>query len=203
MKLLYVTDRAAIGPERFDRILDALSGAPGLLVQLREKGETDRDLVDLARAARASLGSRVPLFVNRRFDVALAADADGVHLPAEGLPVSRVRAASPRSFRVGVSTHSVEAAARAIEEGADLVVLGPLYETPSKKAFGPPLGLEALARLPGRDSADPDVFVIGGIDESRIPELAPFSDRISGVAGIRLIQEAKEPRNVVARITAA
>jgi thiamine-phosphate pyrophosphorylase len=203
MKLLYVTDRAAIGQGRFDRILEALSGAPGLLVQLREKGETDRDLVDLARTVRARLGSRVPLFVNRRLDVALAAGADGVHLPAAGLPVSRVRATSPRGFRVGVSTHSADEAARAIEEGADLVVLGPLYETPSKRSFGPPLGLEALARLPARDSAEADVFAIGGIDESRIPELARFSDRISGVAGIRLIQEAAEPRRVLERIAAA
>jgi thiamine-phosphate pyrophosphorylase len=203
MKLLYVTDRAAIGQGRFDRILDALSGAPGLLVQLREKGETDRDLVLLGRAVRARLGSRVPLFVNRRFDVALAAGADGVHLPADGLPVSRVRATSPRGFRVGVSTHSTEEAARVIKEGADLVVLGPVYETPSKTSFGPPLGLEALARLPGRESDGADVFVIGGVDESRIPELARFSDRISGVAGIRLIQEAAEPRGVLERIAAA
>jgi thiamine-phosphate pyrophosphorylase len=203
VRLLYVTDRAAIGPVRFARILDALSDASGLLVQLREKGETDRGLADLVNSVRAKLGRRVPLFVNGRFDIALSAGADGVHLPADGLPVSRVRGTSPRGFRVGASTHSAAEAVRAIDEGADLIVLGPVFETPSKRAFGPPLGPEALAALPRRDAGGADVFVIGGIDESRISELAPFADRISGVAGIRLVQEAGDPRAVLERIAAA
>lgn len=203
MRLLYVTDRAAIGEARFEHILDALSGASGLLVQLREKSETDRNLVDLAKSVREKLGGSVSLFVNGRFDVALAAGADGVHLPADGLPVSRVRTGSPRGFRIGVSTHSVAEAARAIDQGADLVVLGPVFDTPSKREFGPPLGTRVLAGLPRREAQGADVFVIGGIDESRIPELVPFADRISGVAGIRLIQEAAEPRAVVERIAAA
>jgi thiamine-phosphate pyrophosphorylase len=203
VRLLYVTDRAAIGEARFEHVLDALSGASGLLVQLREKFETDRNLVDLAKSVREKLGGSVPLFVNRRFDVALAAGADGVHLPADGLPVSRVRAGSPRGFRIGVSTHSVAEAVRAIDHGADLVVLGPVFDTPSKREFGPPLGTRVLAGLPRREAQGADVFVIGGIDESRIPELVPFADRISGVAGIRLIQEAAEPRAVVERIVAA
>lgn len=203
MKLLYVTDRVAIGAARFERILDALSGAPGLLVQLREKNETDPNLLTLARTARAKLGDRVPLFVNRRFDVALVAGADGVHLPADGLPVSRVRAGTHRGFRIGVSTHSAAEAARAIDEGADLIVLGPVFETPSKRAFGPPLGVEVFAGLPRLESHGADVFAIGGIDDSRIPELAPFADRVSGVAGIRIIQNAPDPRAVLERIAAA
>ncbi|HEV8232814.1 MAG TPA: thiamine phosphate synthase [Thermoanaerobaculia bacterium] len=201
MKLLYVTDRAAIGEERLQRVLESLRGAAGLLVQVREKNETDREVLRQTKSARAKLGPAVPLFVNRRLDVALAAGADGVHLPASGLPVSRVRAASPRGFRVGVSAHSADEAVRAIEEGADLVVLGPIFETPSKP-FGRPLGPAALSGLPKRDAHGADVFAIGGIDESRLPDLLPFADRISGVAGIRLIQEADEPRAVVERIAA-
>lgn len=203
MKVLYVTDRAAVGDARFDRVLDALRGAPGLLVQLRDRTGADRDLLARARSARATLGPSVPLFVNRRLDVALAAGAQGVHLPADGLPLSRVRSASPRGFRVGVSTHSPGEAARAIEEGADLVVIGPIFETPSKASFGPPLGAAALSELPERASHGADVFAIGGIDETRLDELASFADRISGVAAIRLIQEADDPRAVVERIAAA
>ena len=203
MKVLYVTDRAAVGDARIERMLEALRGTPGLLVQLREKTGSDRNLLAAARSARAALGPSVPLFVNRRLDVALAAGADGVHLPADGLPPKRVRSASPRGFRVGVSTHSPAQAAQAIEEGADLVVLGPIFETPSKASFGPPLGAQALAGLPKRASHGADVFVIGGVDESRLEELAPFADRISGIAAIRLIQEADDPRAVVERIAAA
>lgn len=203
MKVLYVTDRGAIGDSRFDRVLEALRGAPGLLVQLREPAGGDRERLERARSSRATLGSEVGLFVNRRLDVALAAGAQGVHLPADGLPPSRVRTASPRGFRVGVSTHSPAEAARAIEDGADLVVIGPIFETPSKASFGPPLGAAALAELPERASHGAEVFAIGGIDEARLGELLPFSDRISGVAAIRLIQEADDPRGVVERISAA
>ena len=85
MKSLYVTDRYSIGDERFRAILRALRGAPGLSVELREKDSTDRECLAWAREARETLGSAIPLFVNRRFDVALAARADGVHLPAAGL----------------------------------------------------------------------------------------------------------------------
>jgi thiamine-phosphate pyrophosphorylase len=203
MKLLYVTDRPTIGEDRMERVLESLRGAPGLLVQIRESGPSDREVLRRATSARSKVGPAVPLFVNRRFDVALAAGADGVHLPAAGLPVPRVRTSAPRGFRVGVSTHSAEEAVRAIEEGADLVVLGPIFATPSKAPYGPPLGPAELAGLPERDAHGADVFAIGGIDETRLADLLPYADRISGVAGIRLIQEAADPRAVVERIVAS
>ena len=203
MKLLYVTDGAAIGTARLEATLRALSGAKDLLVQVREKDLSDREVVGVARRARQALGADVPLFVNRRFDVALAAGADGVHLPADGLPFSKVRARTPRGFRVGLSVHSADEAARAIDTGADLVVLGPIFDTPSKRAYGPSLGPAVLATLPRRDSHSTEVFAIGGIDEANILALLPYSDRISGVAAIRLVQESVDPRAVLERITAA
>ncbi len=202
MKALYVTDRAAIGDERFLALLVRLSGAPELTVELREKGASDRDCLTWASRAREALGPSVPLLVNGRFDIALAARADGVHLPADGLPISEVRAQTPRGFRVGVSTHSPEEAEAAIGSGADLVVLGPIFDTPTKRPFGLPLGAGALGRLPPRDTHGSEVFAIGGIDEPAIEELEPHRDRISGVAGIRLFQEAPDPRGVAERIAA-
>jgi thiamine-phosphate pyrophosphorylase len=202
VKALYVTDRAAIGDERFEATLGALAGAPGLAVELREKGAGDRDTMRRAEAARGKLGPEVPLLVNGRLDVALAARASGVHLPADGLPLSRVRVAAPRGFLVGVSTHSPAEAARAIEEGADLVVLGPIFDTPTKRAYGPPLGTDALKALPPRDEHSSDVYAIGGIGESLLGSLAAFRDRIAGVAAVRLFQESPNPRAVVERIGA-
>lgn len=202
MKSLYVTDRLGVGDERFARVLDRLSGAPGLTVELREKDASDRACLDLARLARERLGAQVPVFVNRRFDIALAAGASGVHLPADGLAVGKVRAHTPRGFRIGVSTHSAREAEEAIAEGADLVVLGPIFETPSKLAFGEPLGPTTLALLPRRDAHNCEVFAIGGIDEGRFPELEPYRDRIAGIAAIRLFQESSDPRAVVERIAA-
>jgi thiamine-phosphate pyrophosphorylase len=200
MKSLYVTDGQAIGHDRLAETLEVLRGARDLVVQLREKNVTDQDCLSLARLARERLGPDVPLYVNRRFDIALAAGADGVHLPTSGLPMGRVKANTPRGFRVGVSTHSVPETLRAIEEGADLVLIGPIFDTPSKRAYGAPLSPHALGELPPATEHTTDVFVIGGIREESLDELEPYRKRISGVAGIRLFQEAHDPRAVVERI---
>jgi thiamine-phosphate pyrophosphorylase len=202
MKLLYVTDRTAVGDARFAEILAALADAPALTVELREKGIADREYLAIAEAARARLAPSVPLYVNRRFDVALAAGASGVHLPADGIPATRVRANTPRGFRVGVSTHSAEEAAGAIAAGADLVVIGPIFDTPSKREFGPPLGSATLGRLPDQTSHHCEVFAIGGIDLARLPELEAHRDRICGVAAVRLLQESSDPRAVAEEVAA-
>lgn len=204
MKSLYVTDRAAVGDDRWAGILASLAGGEEgrLTVQLREKRSTDRETLALAARARSALGPGVPLYVNRRFDVALAAGADGVHLPSDGLPVPRVRANVPRGFRVGVSTHDAAEVGRAIEDGADLIVFGPIFSTPSKDGLGEPLGPSALAGLPPSREHGADVYAIGGISEDRLKELFPWRDRIAGVAGIRLFQDADDPGAVAKRIAA-
>ena len=200
MKALYVTDRAAVGDARFRQILGRLSGVPGLAVDLREKESTDRERLAWALEARQTLGPEVPVLVNRRFDVAIAAGAAGVHLPADGLPLADVRAHTPRGFRIGVSTHSPEETSAALDAGADLVVIGPIIDTPSKRAFGAPLGVEALGGLPRRASHGGEVFAIGGIDEATLDRLEPYLDRLDGVAAIRLFQESPDPRATFSRI---
>jgi thiamine-phosphate pyrophosphorylase len=202
VKSLYVTDRQAAGDVRLVRLLESLRGATNLSVQLRERQSTDRETLTWAGLAREALGPGVRLFVNRRFDIALAARADGVHLPADGLPVPRVRANTPRGFRIGVSTHSAREAADALQDGADLVVLGPIFATPGKEGLGAPLGPQALADLPASREQAGDVFAIGGITEENIDELMPWRDRISGIAGIRIFQEAADAAALAARITA-
>ncbi len=200
MKALYVTDRRAASDERFEEVLESLAGSPLLAVQLREKGASDRETLAWAAAARRALGPDVALYVNRRFDLALASRAEGVHLPSDGLPLPRVRANTPRGLRVGVSTHSAAEAAEAISGGADLVVIGPMFSTPSKTSLGEPLGPDALAGLPPTREHRSDVFAIGGISEENLALLEPYRDRISGVAGIRLFQEAPDPGAVARRI---
>jgi thiamine-phosphate pyrophosphorylase len=194
MKALWVTDRRAAGDQRFEELLGRLAGTPGLTVSLRERGTGDREALEWAKRARTALGRTTPLYVNRRADIALAAGADGVHLPASGLPLARVRRAAPRELRLGVSTHSGAEAARAIEEGADLVVIGPIFDTPSKREYGPPLGPEALAALPRRAEHGSEVYAIGGIGADNVAGLDPWLDRIDGVAAIRYFQEAEDPR---------
>ena len=201
MRALYVTDRLSAGDARVRDTMAALSGAPGVSVQLREKKTPDREFLRWAETARRTLGRETPLFVNRRFDIALAAGADGVHLPASGLPLSRVRAGTPRGFRIGVSTHSPAEARLAIEGGADLVLIGPIFDTPSKAAFGPPLGTEVLGQLPPRGEHGAEVLAIGGIREQDLDRLEPWRDRIAGVAGIRLFQDTDDPGGLARRIS--
>lgn len=196
-----MTDRSSIGDARLADVLGALAGVPGLSVILREPASEDRNLLERTRAARERLGGS-PLLVHRRFDVALAAEAAGVHLPAQGLPVARVRAHTPRGFRVGVSTHSAREAEEALADGADLVVIGPVFDTPSKRRYGPPLGPEALADLPPSDRHAGEVYAIGGVDEVTLAALAPYADRIAGIAAIRLFQASADPRAVAERLAA-
>ncbi|HYK42415.1 MAG TPA: thiamine phosphate synthase [Thermoanaerobaculia bacterium] len=200
MKALWVTDRDAPGGSRIEEIFSALRGAPGLAVEIRERKATDREVLALVRTARERLGPDVPVSVNRRFDLALAAGAAGVHLPADGLPPARVRANTPRGFRVGVSTHSAAEAQAAIEKEVDVVVIGPVFATPSKAAWGEPLGVGELERLPPLASHGSEVFAIGGISEERIEELDPVLDRLSGIAAVRLFQAAPDPRALFERI---
>ena len=197
-----MTDRRAVGDERFVRVLASLRGAASLSVLLREKEDSDLDTIARASQIRAALGPEVALSIHRRFDLALAAGAEGVHLPSKGLPPERVRANTPRGFRIGVSTHSAREAVDAIASGADLVVLGPIFATPSKAGLGAPLGPDALADLPRVDEHGRDVLAIGGVSEANLAELAPWRNRITGIAGIRLFQESDDPASVVRRIAA-
>jgi len=202
VKSLWVTDRRAIGDEAFGRMLVGLSGAPGLSVEIREKGVPDREVLDWARRARQALDPATPVSVNRRFDIARASGADGVHLPSDGLPGSRIRPLVPRGFRIGISTHGAHEAMAAVEEGFDVVVIGPVFATPSKAGMGAPLGVAALAALPPVAGHSAEVFAIGGIDERTIEALDGVRDRISGVAAIRMFQNAADPRALVERIAA-
>jgi thiamine-phosphate pyrophosphorylase len=150
-------------------------------VQLREKELDDRALLDLARLARETLPPAIPLLVNGRLDVAIAAGGDGVHLPADGVPAAALRrrfAALP--FLIGRSTHSLDEVLQARDEGADYVTFSPVWETPGK---GAPLGTAALARAA---AAGVPVYALGGVTLERLGELAAAG--AAGAAAIRMFQ---------------
>lgn len=157
------------------------------LVQLREKSLSVRVLYELAtRAAELARGSTTRLLVNDRIDVARAAGADGVHLTTRWLPASLVRSICGENFIIGVSTHSLETAQRAQHDGADFAVFGPVFETPSKREFGEPQGLDKLREVTSALKGFP-ILAIGGIDLDNVEEC--FSAGASGIAAIRLFNE--------------
>ena len=158
------------------------------LVQLREKLLRPRVLYELTvSCARLTRGTKTRLLVNDRADIARAAGADGVQLTSQSLEASIVRRAFGRDFLVGVSAHSLEDARDARDAGADFALLGPVFDTPSKRAYGPPLGLEAFGAA-ARALVPFPLLAIGGITLDNSADALRAGAR--GVAAIRLFEDA-------------
>ncbi len=156
-------------------------------IQLREKNLTARTLYELtARAAEITRGTATRLLVNDRADVARADGADGVHLTTRSLEASIVRRAFGPNFLIGVSTHTLAEARAARDQGADFAVFGPVFDTPSKRAYGPPVGLESLREAARQLSPFP-LVALGGITNENAASAQGAG--ASGVAAIRLFAD--------------
>lgn len=188
--LLYlITDRLQFAPQP-QRQLEAIAQAAQatspnqLLIQIREKDLSARQLTEFVRAALAVAkphGARV--LVNDRLDVALAAGADGVHLRTNSLPVEIIRGFVNRAeFLVGVSTHSLTEARAAERGGANFIVCGPVFPTISKTSYGAPLGLERFADICQRVKIP--VLALGGITLTNFAQ--PLARGAAGIAAISL-----------------
>jgi thiamine-phosphate pyrophosphorylase len=202
---MLISDRRLAPAPRLAEVAAAAAAAGPLAVQIREKDATATVLLEIVRTVQEALARADPphpvrLLVNGRFDVALAAGADGVHLPADGPPADRVREAAGGRLRIGVSTHSVEEVRDAVAGGADYVVFGPVFDTPSKRGVGRPQGLEALARA-ARAAGSVPLLAVGGIDSSNAGRCAAAGAH--GAAVIRAILEAEDPAAEARAIHAA
>jgi thiamine-phosphate pyrophosphorylase len=156
-----------------------MAGVPA--IQLRERDLPTGELLPLAQEIHSLTAPRaVPLILNDRVDLVLALNLDGVHLRANSLPVSVVRRLIGPNRLIGISTHSVEDVQRANHDGADYIIFGPIFDTPSKRSFGAPLGLEVLADV-CRNSMVP-IFAIGGITSERVRDV-----RRAGAHGVAVI----------------
>ena len=165
-KLYLITDRKQTKLPLPDAVRLALQGG-ARAIQLREKDLPVRELLSLAgeiRTITREFGAK--LFINDRIDVAVAVEADGVHLRHESMPAPAIRKVLGAKMLLGVSTHTLEEARAAEAMGADFVTFGPVYETPSKISFGAPAGLEALRWA--AKAVDIPVFALGGIKSRNI-----------------------------------
>ena len=165
------------------------------LVQIREKGLTARTLFELAsRAVGLTRGSETRVVVNDRADVARASGCDGVHLTTRSLEARVVRRAFGEEFLIGVSAHTSSEARAGVEGGADFAVFGPVFDTPSKRAYGEPVGLGSLEEAARVLSPFP-LVALGGVDETNAGEC--FAAGAEGVAAIRLFADGQNLARVV------
>lgn len=183
-RLLLITDGWA-GDETVARVAAALDALPAgaAIVQLRAKALDGRALCSAAEALRAVTRGRATLVVNDRVDVALAAGADGVHLPSAGLPVGAARRLGGPRFIVGASTHSLDEIARAVAAGADYVAFGPIWPTTSPGPKAPPVGIAGLARAVAAAGRLP-LFALGGVDASRAAAVAATGARVACIGAV-------------------
>jgi thiamine-phosphate pyrophosphorylase len=167
-------------------------------IQLRDRRAAGRALFDAATELRAmTRAASALLLVNDRVDVAIAADADGVHLPAASFRVAAARAALGPDACIGRSTHAPAEASAAAADGADYVVLGPIFRTPSKEPYGAPLGVAALGAV---HIAVP-LIAIGGITAANVADVLRAG--ADGVAVVRAVLDAPDPASAAAALAAA
>jgi len=190
----------AASPE-FKAIVEQVSAAAAAgidLIQLREKRLSARVLFELTcQAVALTRDSVTRVLVNDRADVAAGAGAHGVHLTTKSIDAATVRQTFGDEFLIGVSTHSLPAAQAAKRGGADFVVLGPIFETPSKREFGPPAGLDQLSNVTSRLDGFP-VLALGGVTSANAIDCLRAG--AAGIAGIGLFDKTAELTKLVAQI---
>ena len=187
-RLYFVTDRKQTADRPLTDVVHAALDGGVRAVQLREKDLEGRELHALAEQLRAlTLRYRARLLINDRLDVALAVEADGIHLGHNSFAVEDARRLLGAGKLIGVSTHSQREITEA--QGADFIVFGPVYYTPSKAAYGEPQGLDRLRAAVAHSTVP--VFAIGGIRSERVAEV--LETGAHGIAMISALSAAPDP----------
>jgi len=189
-----ITDRRLV-PDLVAAARRALAGLPpgAVALHLREKDLGGASLLALARPlAAACHAAGQLLLVNDRLDVALAAGADGAHLPSAGIPPAEARRLLGAGRLLGVSCHSAAEVERARDGGADFATFGPIYDTPSKRGLGSPVGLAALRQAA---TLGLPLVGLGGVEAARAAEVRAAG--AAGVAAIRAWLTAADPAAAV------
>lgn len=195
LRLVAITDDALERrPSLIDRTAAAVRGG-ATCVQLRLKNATPREVVDVARALIAAVS--VPVIVNDRADIALAAGAAGVHVGEADLPVVAIRRFAPSGFVIGASLGGERELENARD--ADYVGIGPLFPSGSKSDAGDALGIDGFKRLAAL--CELPAIAIGGITPERVPQIMEAG--AAGVAAINAIFKGSDPEGATRLLAAA
>lgn len=194
LRLVVLTDPGLAAPREVEEVVAAALEAGCRAIQCRDHGATSRSL--LARARRLRELTRewdALLFVNDRVDIALAVQADGVHLGPGDLPVAAVRRHVPSGFFIGYSTDDPEQGRRAVAWGADYLGCGTVFPTGHKADAGAVIGPAGVRRM--AEAVTVPVVAIGGIDLPRAPLLADTG--AAGLAVMGAVMAAPDPGRAV------
>ncbi len=188
--LYLVTNRHQTNNRPLLTVLHEALQAGVRLIQLRERDLDTRSLLTLAaEVLTISRSYNALLLINDRVDVAKAIGADGVHLRANSLPISVARRILGPKALIGASAHNSQEVMTAEAQGADFIVFGPVYDTPSKRDFGPPLGVQGLEQV--RGICHKPLYAIGGLTPERVAEV-----REAGAYGVAVIASILESTSV-------
>ena len=200
LSLYFVTDRRLCGKRGVSATVEAAVAGGATLVQLRDPEAGTRELVATARTLKALLAPLgVPLIVNDRVDVALAAGADGVHVGQSDMAPADARRLIGPDLILGLSITALSDLAGADLGAVDYLGVGPVFATATKTDAAPPLGLVGLAAIATRTGLS--IVAIGGIDASNAA--AAIAAGADGVAVVSAIATAPDPRLAAAAILAA
>ncbi len=188
-RLYLVSDRKQTGRRPLTEVVEECLAAGLRAVQLREKDLPDAEFLALARLMREvtrRVGAR--LFINGRLEAALAVGADGLERGHDALAIPLLRSRAP-GLSIGASVHSIEEARAAERDGAHFVVFGPVFDTPSKRPYGPAQGIDGLSKVV--KAVTIPVFAIGGITPDRVNAVRAAGAH--GVAVISAVLSAERP----------
>lgn len=195
-RLYVIIDRAAAGARDLADLTQAAIRGGADVLQLRDTQASARALLrEARRLLPLTRAARIPLIINDRLDVALAAEADGVHLGQADLPLQEARALLGPRRLIGISTHSLEQALAADIERADYIGFGPIFATPTKPEY-PPIGLTLIPELAATLSIP--FFCIGGIDATTLHDV--LAKGAHGVAVVRAVCAARDPESATRRL---
>lgn len=202
LSLYVLVDPAQSRGRPLGEIAAAAARSGATLIQLRDKTGTTRELVDAARAIKSALsGSGVPLLINDRVDVALAADADGVHLGREDMEPRAARALLGAQAIIGITVRGEGDIAALVPEVSDYVCIGGVFATSSKNNPDAPVGVEGFARLARLSRAKAPALPVGaiaGINERNAAEV--IGAGADGIAIVSAVTSAADPEGAARRL---
>lgn len=196
LDFILITNRKVCGTKLTDIIKQAIEGGVET-VQLREKDLSTRDLYSLAKEIREITKKKdVNLIINDRVDIAIAVDADGVHLGWKSLEPGIIRRMIGRDKLIGFSAHSITEAESAGKSGIDYVTISPIFDTVKKDYFIKPLGTEEIRKA--KEQIDIPVIALGGINENNVNDV--LENGADGIAVISAILQSENPRQSASRL---